>query len=69
MVYKKCQNFDANVRNARALYEVQTGIMDKAIKANPSSPELALKRVKLMEKQFSSEADAVKEAWEKVCYY
>ena len=69
MAYKECQNFDAKVDNARALYEIQIGIMDRAIKANPSSPELALKRVKLLEKRFASEADAVKDAWKKVCYY
>ena len=68
MAYKECQNFDAKVHNARALYKVQIGIMDGAIKANPSSPELALKHVKLIEKQFSSEADEVKDAWEKVCF-
>ena len=66
MAYEECQNFDANVQNERALYEIQIGIVDKAIRANNYSHELALKRVQLMEKRFSSQSDEVKNAWEKV---
>ena len=66
LAYQECQNFEANVQNEKALYEMQTEIVDKAIKANLSSPELALKRVQLMERRFSSQSDEVKDAWKKV---
>ena len=66
MAREEWQNFDVNVQNERFLYEVQMGIVDKAIKSNLSSPELALKRVQLMERRFSSQSDEVKDAWKKV---
>ena len=68
MAREEWQNFDVNVQNERFLYEVQMGIVDKAIKSNLSSPELALKRVQLMQKRFPAQSGEFKDAWKEVCY-